>query len=286
MLAQTLLWGDYMETKYFLILFCLIILVVLHIFFTKSEFKLSLEFLKRIIVLFTIFNFLFIILEPQAEIVYKFNFIKAIIIMLSLSFLLFSYGLIVNDDKTYKNNINFYIIFYLILLVSITFFIKLSSLCISLDNLNYIKLFSSMTPFKTISSLMASHVSTELKVVQLFGNIMMLVPLTLLLMIKDKKYENIINISKIILPLIIIIEFTQVITDTGIFDIDDIILNYSGVLLFTFLITRFLLINKIKILFYQQNNFSDCFKYILFTLSLLIPVYFIFDTFVKSIIHL
>ena len=109
MLAQTLLWGDYMETKYFLILFCLIILVVLHIFFTKSEFKLSLEFLKRIIVLFTIFNFLFIILEPQAEIVYKFNFIKAIIIMLSLSFLLFSYGFIVNDDKTYKNNINFYI---------------------------------------------------------------------------------------------------------------------------------------------------------------------------------
>lgn len=67
----------------------------------------------------------------------------------------------------------------------------------------------------------------------------MIIPFSFLLMIKDEKYNNILRQTLITLPTILIIEFLQAFTHTGTFDIDDILLNYIGTLLFTFIITRF-----------------------------------------------
>ena len=47
-------------------------------------------------------------------------------------------------------------------------------------------------------------------------------------MIKDKKYNNVLKQSIIILPVILIIEVLQASTHTGAFDVDDIILNCLG----------------------------------------------------------
>ena len=102
----------------------------------------------------------------------------------------------------------------------------------------------------------------------------MLIPLSLLLMIKNKKYNNILKQSIIILPITIIIEFLQASTHTGIFDIDDIILNYIGTLIFTFLITRFHFIDKIRNLFYTDFHLKIKTKNILFYTSLLLVIVF------------
>ena len=71
-------------------------------------------------------------------------------------------------------------------------------------------------------------------------------------MIKNKKFNNIFWQTIIILPIILLIEVTQALTHIGSFDIDDIILNYVGTIIFTFLITRFHLIDHIRKLFYSN----------------------------------
>ena len=106
----------------------------------------------------------------------------------------------------------------------------------------------------------------------------MLIPLSFLLMIKNKKYNNILNQIKIILPIILCIEFLQLYSDTGVFDIDDIILNLSGVMVFTFLITRFGIINKIRNLFYSDLKLNKYIKYSILFISILIPIYFVANT--------
>lgn len=71
---------------------------------------------------------------------------------------------------------------------------------------------------------------------------------------KDKKYNNIFRQLIIILPITIDIEVLQAFHRTGEFDIYDILLNYLGTILFTFIITRFSLIYKIKKMFYTNNK--------------------------------
>ena len=105
----------------------------------------------------------------------------------------------------------------------------------------------------------------------------MLIPLSFLLMLKDLKYKNIFKQSFITLPIIICIEILQAFTHTGAFDIDDIILNYLGTLIFTFLITRFKIIDKIRNLFFTDFNLNIKLKYIMFYLSLVAII--IFDIF-------
>lgn len=105
----------------------------------------------------------------------------------------------------------------------------------------------------------------------------MLIPLAFLLMLKNLKYKNIFKQSIITLPIIIGIEVLQAFTHTGSFDIDDIILNYLGTLIFTFLITRFKLIDKIRNLFFTDFNLNMKIKYIMFYFMLVILI--IFDIF-------
>ena len=102
----------------------------------------------------------------------------------------------------------------------------------------------------------------------------MLIPLSFLLMIKDKKYNNILRQMLIILPTVVSIEILQAFTHTGTFDIDDIFLNYVGTLIFTFLITRFNLIDKIRKIFYKDYKIKIKSKKILFYLSVCLLIIF------------
>ena len=64
----------------------------------------------------------------------------------------------------------------------------------------------------------------------------------------------------------------QAFTHTGSFDIDDIILNYMGVVVFTFLITRFKIIDKIRKLFYTDFKLKLRHKKVLFYISLTVLI--------------
>ena len=114
--------------------------------------------------------------------------------------------------------------------------------------------------------------STALLLKNIVGNIVMLIPLSFLLMIKNLKNNNILRQSVIIISTIIIIEVLQAFTHTGSFDIDDIILNYMGVVVFTFLITRFKIIDKIRKLFYTDFKLKLRHKKVLFYISLTVLI--------------
>ena len=109
----------------------------------------------------------------------------------------------------------------------------------------------------------------------------MLIPLSFLLMIKNEKFKNAMKQSIIILVVVVAIELFQVFTHTGAFDIDDIILNYVGTLVFTFIITRFGIMDKIRNLFYTDFKIKNNLKNILFYLSLVLLIIFDVIIFIK-----
>ena len=103
---------------------------------------------------------------------------------------------------------------------------------------------------------------------------MMLIPLSFLLMIRTKKFDNVFIQSVINLPIIIFVEILQAFTHTGTFDVDDIFLNYIGTIIFTFLITRFDIIGKIRNLFYTDFKLNNTMKLTIFYITLVIVIVF------------
>jgi glycopeptide antibiotics resistance protein len=126
-----------------------------------------------------------------------------------------------------------------------------------------------LKPFYTIYNILKRGTMNSI-LKNILGNIIALIPLSFLLMIKDKKYNNILRQLLIIIPIIIFIELFQSYSHTGSLDIDDIILNCLGPIIFTFLITRFNLIEKIRKMFY--TDFSVKKKEMLFYISTIIII--------------
>ena len=224
--------------------------------------------IKNIMIILNIILFFYLVFIFRNQYIYNMSYTKCILFMIFNSLFIFTYGILKDDDKTFKSNIIIYIFYFLILLISITFLIGRGEFKI------YDRLYAGQyKPFYTIIS--EFKYGSKKNIVY---NFIMLIPLSFLLMIKNKKYKNIFLESIIILPTIIIIELLQAFTHSGVFDIDDIILNYFGVIIFNFIITRFSLIDKIRKLFYTDFNLKIKNKNIIFYISLAILI--IYDIFI------
>ena len=137
-----------------------------------------------------------------------------------------------------------------------------------------------LQPFHTImSQIEKASPRTFLK--NIIGNMFMLVPLSFLLMLLNDKYKNILKQTIIILPTIILIEVLQAFTYTGTFDVDDIILNYMGTVIFIILLEKTKLIDKIKPLFYKDFKLKNKTKYHTLYITLTILICFIAITLLK-----
>ena len=222
--------------------------------------------IKNIVIILNIVLFFYLVFIGINQYIYEMDYIKCIIFMLLNSIFIFTYGILINNDKTYNSNINIYICLFLYLLFAFTFIIGRA-------DFRFYSRWSSgqYVPFHTIiSQFQRGSIYSILK--NVLGNAVALIPLSLLLMIKDKKYKNILRQSLIILPTILIIEILQASTHTGAFDVDDIILNYGGTLIFTFLITRFHIIDNIRKLFNTDFKLNNKTKNILFYISLIVTL--------------
>lgn len=271
-----------MITEYRFLIYLIVITLILITYIVYKSIKKEIlndkiKVLKDIILILTAITFFYIILSTNGRFIYEMTFSKSILIAISLSILIFSYGLIKNKVDIYNKNITYYIIIYLILLISITIFIGRLDVDFDIKNFEYFS-YCNKIPFKSIIKYFEYNASTKLILKNIGGNIVMLMPLSFLLMVKNKKYNSIFKQIKIILPIIICIEFLQLYSDTGVSDIDDIILNLGGVIIFTFLITRFHLIDKIRKLFYSDLKLNKYVKYSLFIIASILPLYFIIDT--------
>ena len=223
---------------------------------------------KNIIIVLNIVLFFYLVFIGINQYLYEMDYIKCIIFMILNSIFIFTYGILKNNNKTYNYNIIIYIVLFLYLLFSFTFIIGRA-------DFRFYNRWSAgqYIPFQTIISQL-ERASTYSILKNILGNVVALIPLSFLLMIKNKKYNNILRQSIIILPTILIIEVLQASTHTGSFDVDDIILNYGGTLIFTFLITRFHIIDNIRKLFNTDFKLNNNTKNILFYTSLIVLIAF------------
>ena len=227
------------------------------------------KIIKNFILIISILIYIYLVFIGRNQYIYNISYTKIILFVLLICLMIYLYGIINNKEKIYNNNIKWYIALYLLLLISVTFFIGRTD--IKFYNWWYRGQYE---PFHTIISHF-EYGSTSLILKNIIGNSIMLIPLSFLLMIKNKKYKNIFSQTLIILPLIIAIEVLQAYTHVGVFDIDDILLNYFGTIIFTFLITRFSIIDKIKTLFYTDYSIKQNIKNILFYISIIILIMYI-----------
>lgn len=173
-----------------------------------------------------------------------------------------------------KKIIIYYLIMYFVMLIGFVFFSSRASYLttnkILLRNYNIIPFIGIIKLFKT---------SKSFALYNILGNFLMLSPLAILLPIVCKKFENIKYFSLFILILTLTIESVQYFTNIGSFDIDDIILNISGVII-TFLIVYNTRLKKIIYdLFFEKKSEIIMFKflyYVFLSLSFIVFLYYAF----------
>lgn len=216
---------------------------------------------KYIFLIMNLISYLYMILFHNV------TFIYSIVYLSLLSIYVFISGISINDKKEYKRNINIYIMIYILCLISILFLVGRPPIRIS--NSWYI---SELIPFKTIISQLKYGSINEI-VRNIIGNLCLFIPLSFLLILKDNKYKNILRQTLILLPSILMTELLQMITSVGVFDIDDIILNYLGVLLFI-IIMNIVNIDKICKLFNSDFHLKSKTKRVLDVVIIFILIIF------------
>lgn len=231
--------------------------------------------IKLAIVLLSIIMYFYLVFHNRNQYLYDMSYLRCILYMLAVSLCIYAFGLIENKEKPYKENIIIYIILFMLLLTSFVFILKRPTI-------HFYKNWYSgqLQPFHTImSQIEKASPRTFLK--NIIGNMFMLVPLSFLLMLLNDKYKKILKQTIIILPIIILVEVLQAFTYTGTFDVDDIILNYIGTIIFIILLEKTKLIDKIKPLFYKDFKLKNKTKYHTLYITLTILICFIAITLLK-----
>lgn len=218
---------------------------------------------KYIFLIMNLISYLYMIIFHNV------TFIYSIIYLLLISIYIFISGISINDKREYKRNINIYMILYILCLIRILFLVGRPPIRISTSW--YIP---EPTPFKTIISQLKYGSINEI-IRNIIGNLCLFIPLSFLLILKDNKYKNILRQTLIILPSILMTETLQMITNVGVFDIDDIILNYLGVLLFV-IIMNIVNVDKIYKQFNTDFHLKSKTKKVLDTIIIFILIIFMF----------
>lgn len=218
---------------------------------------------KYIFLIMNLISYLYMIIFHNV------TFIYSIIYLSLISIYIFISGISINDKREYKRNINIYMILYILCLISILFLVGRPPIRISTSW--YIP---EPTPFKTIISQLKYGSINEI-IRNIIGNLCLFIPLSFLLILKDNKYKKILRQTVIILPSILMTETLQMITNVGVFDIDDIILNYLGVLLFV-IIMNIVNVDKIYKQFNTDFHLKSKTKKVLDTIIIFILIIFMF----------
>ena len=142
-----------------------------------------------------------------------------------------------NNNKPLKINLKVSLILYIFLLIDLVIFdFERGEITLIFNNeswQSYIDIFVNLVPFKTIKRFFNAfgRINSRYLIYNLLGNLICLMPLSLLLPKIYKAQNKFFIFTITILLTTLAIEVTQLITCTGFFDIDDIILNASGALI-------------------------------------------------------
>lgn len=147
------------------------------------------------------------------------------------------------QNKLYNRFMLMVFLTYCILMLNLLFFRGRSALH---DTMLY-----NLIPFHTIKQYLMniSPYNTDIWVKNLFGNVILFIPLGVGIPTLNKAFMRVIPFTLLIIALIFTVEIIQMVTRVGSFDVDDIILNTLGALIglrITIFVYRML--NKYKIL--------------------------------------
>jgi glycopeptide antibiotics resistance protein len=172
----------------------------------------------------------------------------------------------IGNNKPMKTNLFLFFVIYLILLITFTlfdpvwgrhgfnYFIDTNSFKYYIDNA------VNLVPFKTISiyinNLSYNALTKENIIYNLVGNFICMMPFALFLPLLFKSEKNFFTFFKTILIITLSIELIQFITTSGSCDIDDVILNASGAILF-FGILNIPIIKKIIYKIFLRENINS-----------------------------
>ena len=209
------------------------------------------------------------------------EFFRLILLCAGCLFLYFG-GLLLSkylgNNKPMKINLYIFFMLYLILLITLTLFDSSwgrNGFAIK-DFKVYIKQSVNLVPFKTIINYIKefnSMYSTRQIMFNLLGNICAFMPMALFLPLLFKKQSKFKNFIITMVISILGIEFLQLITTSGRFDIDDLILNLFGaVIMYLLLNIKSVndLINNIFLLEHNKISKKSYIKIILFILIIII----------------
>ena len=209
------------------------------------------------------------------------EFFRLILLCTSCLFLYFG-GLLLSkylgNNKPMKINLYIFFILYLILLITLTLFDSSwgrNGFAIK-DFKVYIKQSVNLVPFKTIINYIKefnSMYSTRQIMFNLLGNICAFMPMALFLPLLFKKQSKFKNFIITMIIIILGIESLQLITTSGRFDIDDLILNLFGaVIMYLLLNIRSVndLINNVFLLEHNKISKKSYIKIISFILMIII----------------
>lgn len=209
------------------------------------------------------------------------EFFRLILLCTSCLFLYFG-GLLLSkylgNNKPMKINLYIFFMLYLILLITLTLFDSSwgrNGFAIK-DFKVYIKQSVNLVPFKTIINYIKefnSMYSTRQIMFNLMGNICAFMPMALFLPLLFKKQSKFKNFIITMIIIILGIESLQLITTSGRFDIDDLILNLFGAAIMYLLLNIKSvndLINNVFLLEHNKISKKSYIKIISFILIIII----------------
>lgn len=162
--------------------------------------------------------------------------------------LIFVYSLMIDSKISKRNCLIFYLTCYIVVLIGFTFTNNRSNILIeqSIMFREY-----NLIPFYSIIDLLQSQLGFKFALYNLIGNFLMLTPLAIFLPMIDNKFKNVKVFVITIITSCLFIEIIQYITSLGSLDIDDFILNVSGVLIL------YLIIKNTKVNVYIKKIFLE-----------------------------
>ncbi len=182
---------------------------------------------------------------------------------------IYIYSLCDNDDKNKKNYLKCYLITYTIILLGFVFSENRSTTAISyglIDNNN------NFVPFSSIIEMIKSPLGIKFGMYNIIGNFFMLTPFSLLLPLLFDNFKNKKKFIVFIMLLALSIELLQFVTKLGSFDIDDIILNTLGAIIF-FYIFNYSKVNKIVRFIFFKAHINEKVVFIISILLALVSLF-------------
>lgn len=186
------------------------------------------------------FTFRFFNYDLVASPIYKIYFLVLCCLFIHYGGYFFSKSVSDNYKKTiFKINIIIFLILYFSILINITIFDnylhRYTGNIFKIDKVWRIKYFNesvNLIPFHSIINyffgFFKGNITFGVFFNNLFGNLILLFPLSVLLPLLSKKFEKVYIFVLTVILLAFLIEGLQLITLSGAVDIDDIILNTTG----------------------------------------------------------